>query len=247
MLASSGEAGIAGWTRPQVGPLREDEERRSAAIVGVTEVEFLDHPDGLIEYGMPAAPRPGRRLPAAAPRGRDHDELRPDLGRGGPGQPRRPPRGRPGGAGRLPRRGQRVGVPRRSAPRCDTIKDAYVAATGNPTHFVDVTDTIDAGIASLKEHRAYIDGLGTRLRPGQVPPRHGRLHRPRRGRGLRGGPAPLPDGMRCSPAARRAADLALEYEVSWSGSVTYARANLTVRALKSCSIFSRELAFSPVR
>jgi hypothetical protein len=47
-----------------------------------------------------------------------------------------------------------------SGPPCRTIKDAYVAATGNPTHFVDVTDTIDAGIASLREHRAYIDGLG---------------------------------------------------------------------------------------
>ncbi len=33
--------------------MREEEERRSAAIVGVSEVVFLGHPDGLIEYGVP--------------------------------------------------------------------------------------------------------------------------------------------------------------------------------------------------
>jgi len=33
--------------------VREAEERASAAIVGVETVEFLDHPDGLIEYGVP--------------------------------------------------------------------------------------------------------------------------------------------------------------------------------------------------
>ena len=35
-----------------VGPLRVDEERRSAAVVGVSEVDFLDHADGLVEYGV---------------------------------------------------------------------------------------------------------------------------------------------------------------------------------------------------
>jgi hypothetical protein len=36
----------------------------------------------------------------------------------------------------------------------------YVAASGGPTHFVDVTGTMDAGIASLREHRTCLDGLG---------------------------------------------------------------------------------------
>src|SRR4051812_28306566 len=51
LLATRGEAGIAGMSPAEAGPLREDEERRSAAVVGVTEVEFLDHPDGVLEYG----------------------------------------------------------------------------------------------------------------------------------------------------------------------------------------------------
>ena len=52
LLATRGEAGIAGMAPDQVGPLRVEEERRSAAVVGVTEVEFLDHQDGLVEYGI---------------------------------------------------------------------------------------------------------------------------------------------------------------------------------------------------
>jgi len=46
-----------------------------------------------------------------------------------------------------------------AGPPCTGIRDAYVAATGNPTHFVDVTATLEAGIASRREHHAYIDGL----------------------------------------------------------------------------------------
>ena len=51
LLATRGEAGIAGMAPDQVGPLRVEEERRSAAVVGVTEVEFLDHADGLVSTG----------------------------------------------------------------------------------------------------------------------------------------------------------------------------------------------------
>jgi len=40
-----------------------------------------------------------------------------------------------------------------------------VAGPGVPTHFVDVTDTIEAGVASLREHRAYIEGLGREFDP----------------------------------------------------------------------------------
>jgi LmbE family N-acetylglucosaminyl deacetylase len=47
-LASRGEAGIDGMPAAQAGPLREGEQRRSAAIVGVDDVEFWDFPDSAI-------------------------------------------------------------------------------------------------------------------------------------------------------------------------------------------------------
>ncbi|MDO5736660.1 MAG: PIG-L family deacetylase [Propionibacteriaceae bacterium] len=44
-LATSGEAGIEGMPPEECGPVREDEQRRSAAHVGVDVVEFLGFPD----------------------------------------------------------------------------------------------------------------------------------------------------------------------------------------------------------
>jgi hypothetical protein len=40
-----------------------------------------------------------------------------------------------------------------------------VAAASEPSHFVDVSDTLNLGVESLKQHQAYIDGLGTDFDP----------------------------------------------------------------------------------
>jgi LmbE family N-acetylglucosaminyl deacetylase len=47
-LACRGEAGIEGMPPEEAGPLREGEQRRSAAIVGVDDVQFWDFPDSNI-------------------------------------------------------------------------------------------------------------------------------------------------------------------------------------------------------
>lgn len=52
LLATRGEAGIDGLHPDRAGPLREREERDGAAEVGVDTVEFLDHRDGTVEYGL---------------------------------------------------------------------------------------------------------------------------------------------------------------------------------------------------
>jgi LmbE family N-acetylglucosaminyl deacetylase len=159
VLVTSGEAGIAGQRPAEVGPLREEEERRSAAVVGVSEVLFLGHPDGVIEYGVPL-----RRDLARAFR-----QLQPEVvitmsfdltwAEDGP-------------VNHADHRAVGLAVldacrdaanewvfPELELPRAQ-IKDAYVVGTGSPSHFVDVTATIDAGVASLREHRAYLEGLG---------------------------------------------------------------------------------------
>lgn len=51
-LASRGEAGIAGMPTEIAGPVREREQRESAAIVGVHDVQFWDFLDGSI-YDTP--------------------------------------------------------------------------------------------------------------------------------------------------------------------------------------------------
>jgi LmbE family N-acetylglucosaminyl deacetylase len=159
LIATRGEAGIAGIAPAAAGPLREDEERRSAAIVGVSEVEFLGHQDGLVEYGIAL-----RRDLAAAFR-----RLQPqvvittsfDLTWGEEGPVNHADHRAVGLAALDACRDAANGwLFPEAGPPCSAIRDAYVAASGDPTHFADVTGTIDAGIASLREHRAYLDGLG---------------------------------------------------------------------------------------
>jgi LmbE family N-acetylglucosaminyl deacetylase len=159
VLATRGEAGIAGMSPEQAGPLREGEERSSAAVVGVSEVEFLGLADGLVEYGVPL-----RRELAAAFR-----RLRPDvvltmsfdLTWGATGPVNHSDHRAVGLAVLDACRDAANGwVFPDAGPAWPGIRDMYVAASGAPTHFVDVTATMDAGVASLREHQTYIDGLG---------------------------------------------------------------------------------------
>lgn len=53
LMVSSGEAGIDAMPPAEVGPLRAQEEINAAAVVEVSAVEFLNYPDGIIEYGLP--------------------------------------------------------------------------------------------------------------------------------------------------------------------------------------------------
>lgn len=162
-LATSGEAGIDGMAPAECGPIREEEERRSAAVVGVADVRFLGHPDGLVEEGLAL-----RRDIAAAIRWWRPDivvSMNHELTWFG------------GNVNHADHRAVGVAVLdacRDAANRWlftdlgepwSGVQAVYVMASGEPTHYVDVTDTIDRGIASLQEHRAYIDGLGTDFDP----------------------------------------------------------------------------------
>jgi len=39
------------------------------------------------------------------------------------------------------------------------VRFALFGGSSAATHAVDVTDTLDRGVASLREHRVYLDGL----------------------------------------------------------------------------------------
>src|SRR5688572_467868 len=53
VLATRGEAGIQSMDPAEVGPIRSAEQIEAARLVGVDVVEFLDLPDGMLEYGLP--------------------------------------------------------------------------------------------------------------------------------------------------------------------------------------------------
>jgi len=74
LLATRGEAGIDGVEPAEAARLRTEEQVASAAVVGVTTVEFLDHRDGTIELGLRlrqdialAIRRPARHAAAVQP------------------------------------------------------------------------------------------------------------------------------------------------------------------------------------
>ncbi|WP_117215835.1 PIG-L deacetylase family protein [Allorhizocola rhizosphaerae] len=160
LLVTRGEAGIDGMPPEQCGPLREAEQHTAAGLVGVSVVEFLDHRDGVIEYGVPLrrdiAIAIRRHQPELIITGNYHDQW-------------------PGGGWNSP--------DHRNVGRAvlDAVADAgnrwifpdeaglgpwggveYVAVAGSPlaSHAVDVSSTLDQAVASLEAHRAYLDGLG---------------------------------------------------------------------------------------
>ena len=172
LLVTDGEAGIDAMSPHEAAPLRRDEEIRSAAEVGVSEVEFLGLPDGLIE-----ADHALRRQLAAAIRRHRPEVLisinfREDFG--GPGWNHVDHRN--------------VGIALLDAARdagnrwlFTDLADAgldpwpgvrFCAFGGSPRarHGVDITDSIDAGIASLEQHRVYLDALPDGTTGKQVEP-----------------------------------------------------------------------------
>ena len=167
ILATSGEAGIDSMAPELCGPLREEEERRSAAVVGVDHVEFLGHPDGSVEYGISLR----RDLAAALRRLQPHVvfSMNFDLTWGDGG-----------GVNHADHRAVGLAIldACRDAANRWMFPDAgepwggigavYISGGGgSATHYVDVEDTISLGVASLEEHRAYIDGLGRDFDPDQ--------------------------------------------------------------------------------
>lgn len=164
VLVSSGEAGIDAVDPRRAGPLREEEERRSAAVVGVETVEFLGHPDGSIEAGL------ALRHDLAAAFRRHRPELvvtmNFDLTWGEQGTVNHADH-RATGLAVLDacRDAANRWVFPDAGEAWSGIGQVYVAGTATPTHFVDVSDTIGLGVASLREHRAYLEGLGRDFDP----------------------------------------------------------------------------------
>ncbi|MEO5841148.1 MAG: PIG-L deacetylase family protein [Acidimicrobiales bacterium] len=156
-LVTSGEAGIDSMAPDEAAGVRQEEERRSAAVVGVDTVEFLAHPDGLVEASLvlrrDIATIIRRRRPEVLisinfrdrwPAGFNHADHRAvgialiDAARDA---------------------ANRWVFPGAGGPPWSGLRFALFGGSPEATHAVDVSETIDLGVASLREHRAYLDAL----------------------------------------------------------------------------------------
>jgi LmbE family N-acetylglucosaminyl deacetylase len=161
-LLTSGEAGIDGLSPEECAPLREAEQRAACAAVGVTEVEFLGFPDGMLEYGLPLR----HAIAASIRRHRPDIVITTNFRETYGGVMLNQADHIAGGRAALDAA--------RDAGNRWVFRDLLAAglepwsgvrqvwALGSPdaTHAVDVTATFDRGVASLHAHAAYLAGLG---------------------------------------------------------------------------------------
>lgn len=166
VLVTSGEAGIAGLPPAEAGPLREAEERASARIVGVTQVDFLGYRDGVVEATIGL-----RRDLAAAIRWHRPDMV--VLFNFGDSWAR----------------GYANSADHRAVGRAalDAVSDAgnewihpdpdlppwsarWAAVYGVPdgSHGLDVTDTFEVAVESLSAHARYLQALSDEPVPDQA-------------------------------------------------------------------------------
>ncbi|MEU8818702.1 PIG-L deacetylase family protein [Actinoplanes sp. NPDC048796] len=159
VLLTSGEAGIDGLDPAEAAPAREREQRESAAIVGVEQVDFLGLPDGVLEYGVPLRRELTRVI-------RTH---RPDIIITNNFRDSWDEAGQALNMSDHMVTGRAVLDAARDAANRWIFRDQgldkwstrEVWAAGSPrsTHGVDTTDTFDLGVRSLEAHAAYLNGL----------------------------------------------------------------------------------------
>ncbi|HVL04561.1 MAG TPA: PIG-L deacetylase family protein [Acidimicrobiales bacterium] len=157
LLVSDGEAGIQSIPPAEAGPIRREEQRAGCDAVGVSDVEFLGYPDGAIVESLELR----ADLAAAIRRHRPDVVLSINF------------RDTWGGSSWNHADHRAVG-----RALLDAVRDAaspwfatgrgpawagvrFAAFNGSPrpTHAVDVTPTLEAGVRSLECHRVYLDNL----------------------------------------------------------------------------------------
>ena len=160
LLLTRGEAGMDASPPERTAPLRTEEQLASSEVVGVTEVDFLGYPDGVLEYSLGM-----RRDIARAIRRR-----RPDAVLVGSWDVEF--------AAGLNQADHRVA----GLATADAVRDAgnrwvfpelldeglaphaarwlIIAGDPRPTHGVDVTgEPLERGIAALEAHAQYLAGI----------------------------------------------------------------------------------------
>lgn len=155
-LLTRGEAGIDTMHPDEAARVREQEERDGAAVVGVTEVDFGNHRDGVVEYGLDLrrdiAREIRRRRPDVVVTGHYGDRF---------------VQGRLNQADHravglacvdaVADAGNRWIFPELAEEGLEPWNVGRLCFAGSPTatHYVDVADQFDRAVGSLEAHQAY--------------------------------------------------------------------------------------------
>ncbi len=161
-MVTSGEAGIDGMVPDESRSVREAEQVESARIVGVDQVDFLGLPDGILEYGVPLRRAICEEVRLHRPDIVLTNNFRPTWGGQALNQADHIATGKAvldavrDAGNRWVFSDQLVG----ELEPWGGVKQVWCAGSPDSNAGVDITDTFDKGVESLRAHQAYIDGLG---------------------------------------------------------------------------------------
>ncbi len=167
LLVTSGEAGIDAMPPEQAGPLREQEERNGARLVGVDTVDFLGYPDGVVEYSLALR----RDISRVIRRYRPDILVTTNHHLTWPGHTLNMADHRWVGEAVLDAArdaGNRWIFPELLNEQLEPwpgVRMVCLNESLHATHAVDVTDYIDLGIASLRAHETYLSHLAQDVDP----------------------------------------------------------------------------------
>lgn len=167
--------GDAGGFDPQVprsaiGGIRQDEQRKAAATLGVTDVEFLGYPDGRLAVSLELRRDIARAIRRTRPDRvvvpSPHRDLRSLYG----SHPDHQAAGEAALCAVYPDARNPFAHPELLAEEgleAHTVSEVWVmSANDRADHYVDITDTFDRKIAALRAHAsqtAHITGLEKRM------------------------------------------------------------------------------------
>ena len=189
VVVTNGEAGIDGLSPAEAGPVRVVEQETSAKVVGVDDVAFVGHRDGVVEYGTALRRDLAREIRRYRP-----DVLliaTYDLTYGMSPQQHIVNQADHRAVGIATLDAARDAANRWIFPELTDegldawpgVREIYVMGSSQPTCAVDVTDTIGDGTESLNAHRTYLEGLGRDFDPAAF--LHGMTVEPGRAIGVR--------------------------------------------------------------
>ena len=173
-IVTNGEAGGSDRTmsRAEMAALRQDEQRAAAAVVGVNDVRFLGHPDGMVQATLQLRRDISRVIRQVRP-----ERVSPNhpSATGTPSTPATPttwPRARPPSAPSIP-----TPAIRSPTPSCSTTRgsspgpsaELWIMARGPAGRgvAVETTATVERKVAALLCHKSQIgdpEGSTQRIR-----------------------------------------------------------------------------------
>lgn len=167
LLLTRGEAGMDALSPKETAELRRDEQIAASEVVGVSQVDFLDYPDGILEYSLAMRRDIAMSIRAFRPDavlvGSWDVEFVAGLNQADH---------RVAGLAAIDAvrdAGNRWVFPELLAEGLEPWSPRWLLVSGDnrPTHGVEVTgEPLERGIASLEAHGQYLAGI-----PGHPPPR----------------------------------------------------------------------------